>query len=667
MGKKTQRQQPSLLLNPHVFAASTALALNLLEWPLRWLVSGAPVLTYSILLGAAKGYRIFPFVPLWTLLATLHLAYAVAATSWLLYWFFAVGCYFTILISCLFQFDAAANLARRTLRSLLHQLQFVNDKIAIFDLPALEIDTEVNGLMVIRGVTLSLSSLSIVAHGVEVGIKLSDDIELAIQTDEVVIQLFRRIDVGDVYASIKGGEFEMTFGKLEESTEDADGESLMDMDTPLLRAAATFGSTSSFEKVSMKRRMTTGGLPKSASAKDGLKSMTTMSPGDTRANEKYKDTLAFIAKTSLISESRRTIKKYIRKLPDTNGRTFNHAEESDMRATICSQLHEKPSVPHPPRRSVKVTTLQNLSSPRMKRFMHRLPMLLRALLNPVSYFHPVRIASITAAGSGQWVKYMLQTEVFKHYAAHDAEIRRLEQRVYSWLADANFVAQLVDITGTAHVPLVTRFDILCQLAIDDVMVYRTLPKVVDLKQVTRLGGADASLTIPIFLLPHHEHLLPSVPTREDERKQEKCAENANGLPNTVQAQAGLEQLRKDETNVKIAAHASLPACFDQELLGFVAALVKATKVIEMEKDSDATDQEIRGFKDSTKALHNKMKDGMKRAAVDAMANDRWIAKLVHKVTRMLEKAQGNVGYVGNIPVKLDYYRAIAEPDSKILA
>ena len=667
MGKKMRRkQQPGLLSNPHVFALGTALALNLFDWPLRWVIAGAPFLTYSLLLGAAKGYRIFPFVPLWTLLTTLHLAYAVAATSWLLYWFFAFGCYCTILISCLFQFNVAANFARKTLRSLLHQLQFVNDKIAIFDLPALEIDTEVNGLMVIRGLTISLSSLTIVAHGVEVGIKLSDDIELAIQTDQVVVQLFRRIDVGDVYANIKGGEFEMTFGKLEESTSDLNGDSLMDTDTPMLRAAATFGSTTSVDKIPMKQRMAPRGIPRAATTPvDGLKSVTTMSPDDSEANEKYKNTLAFISKTSLINESRRTIKRYVRKASDTETRNFNHAEENDMRATICSQLHDKPSVPHPPRKSVKVTTLQNLSSPRMKRFTHRLPMLLRALLNPLSYFHPVRIASITAAGSGQWVQYLLQSEVFKHYAAHDAEIRRLEQRVYSWLTDSNFVAQLVDINGTAQVPIATRFDIICQLAIDDVMIYRTLPKVVDLKQVTRLAGADASFIIPSFLLPHHEHLLPPLPTTEDERKQEKRTETADGLPNTVQAQNALDQLRKDEVNIKIAAHCSLPAVFDPELLGFVAALVKASKVIEMEKDAE-TDQDIRGFKDFTKALHTNMKDGMKRAAVDTMINDRWIGKLVHKVTKKLEKAQGNVGYAGNIPVKLDAYRAMAEDATKLL-
>jgi len=61
-------------------------------------------------------------------------------------------------------------------------LHLIDDKIAFSDIPALEIDTDVDGLFVMRGIAFSLSTLSFVVHGVEVGIKLSDDMELAIQT-----------------------------------------------------------------------------------------------------------------------------------------------------------------------------------------------------------------------------------------------------------------------------------------------------------------------------------------------------------------------------------------------------------------------------------------------------------------------------------------------------
>lgn len=161
------------------------------------------MLIFFVLLGASKGYRVLPFMPLWTLIATLNLVYAVSSTSWLLYGFFVAACYPAIFLSCLFQFSFVADMVRRTLRSLLKQLHFVNDKIAFFDIPALEIDVDVVGLLVIRGLSVSLSTLTIIAHGVEVGIRLSNDLELAIQTEKVTIPLFRRIEISDCMANLK--------------------------------------------------------------------------------------------------------------------------------------------------------------------------------------------------------------------------------------------------------------------------------------------------------------------------------------------------------------------------------------------------------------------------------------------------------------------------------
>jgi hypothetical protein len=37
-------------------------------------------------------------------------------------------------------------------------------------------------------------------------------------------------------------------------------------------------------------------------------------------------------------------------------------------------------------------------------------------------------------------------------------------------------------------------------------------------------------------------------------------------------------------------------------------------------------------------------------------NERWIAKVVGKVTRKLEVARGEAGYSGDIPVQLGVYR-----------
>ena len=650
-------------------------------WPIRWIFSGTAILSACLVWGDFYHTRVLAFTPLWTQLALLNLTYAACATSWLFWWTFTLSCWPTILLVSLFQFDVTATFARRRLGRLLRQLHFINDKIALFNIPALEIDTDVEGLFVIRGITLSISHLSIVAHGVEVGIKLTEDVELAIQVDEVTVHLFRSILIGDVYANVKGGEFEMTFGKLARRST---ASSLMVSDTPLLEAAAARGNTTRPDLARMRSRVTSGGrVPKDVSAKAGLDGVTQISADETY--QKYKAALAYIDKTSAIQES-------MGEIESSDAARFDPDDEKRLRAAICSQLHDRPSVPHPPLQSVKVTTLQNLSDPRVRRFLHRLPLLLRLLLNPLSYFHPITIASITAAGSGKWLQHTLHENVFKHYGENDSGIRKLERRVSLWLSDANFVLQLVDIKALANVPLSTNNDITSQLKINDVLAYRTLPKEVDLKEVVRLGGADANVTIPSFLLPHHEHVLPPVPTEEDERRQEEEVQQADGLPKEVQATKELERTLKDEATVPFAAHAKLPAVFDQELLDFIAALVKAVKIIEMEKDPEvqevaevlsdtesinsiesATSPTKRSLRDVALQLNTNMKrsmkvmnDGMRRVGIDAVANDRFIAKLVGKITKKLETAQGDLGYSGEIPIPLQPYRDAAESATKLL-
>jgi hypothetical protein len=88
----------------------------------------------------------------------------------------------------------------------------------LFNIPTLEIDVDVGGLMVVRAMTISLSALAILIHGIELGIKLSDDMEIAVQTEKLTVALFRSIEVGDIYGNVKGGEYEMTFHKLKECT-----------------------------------------------------------------------------------------------------------------------------------------------------------------------------------------------------------------------------------------------------------------------------------------------------------------------------------------------------------------------------------------------------------------------------------------------------------------
>jgi len=658
VGKADQRKPPPGFHGPVFFASTTILLVAIFEWPIRWILSGAPLLQLTILLGSSSGCRILPFINFYPLFTTLNLVYAVASTSWLLYDVYAIVTYFCILLTCLFQFELAARLARKSLRAVIVSLHFIDDKIAFFNIPALEIDTDVDGLMVLRGITFSLSTLSFVVHGVEVGIKLSDDMELAIQTQSVEVKLFRGIWVDDCYANLKGGKYEMTFGEVDTKTTDTEGDQIFVEGSALLKAAV-MGSVSDWqalddegsgkaEAVKMTERMTGGRQPTPSSPNSVLKEIKQLSPDNEFASGRYQQTLENIRDTCAIHEAR----KHVISRADAE----LYEDENNLKAAVCSQLHATPSIPHPPSRSIKVTTLQQLSPPYVKHFMHRLPMLLRLLLNPLSYFHPVHIPSITTSASGRWIDSMLIAHLFADYGESNSQIKSLKTRISAWLSDANFAIQLGGIFGLAQVPFLTSYSILAELAFDDIITYRSLPKEVNLSKVIRLAGADARFMVPTFLLPHHEHLLPPMPTHADTINAAENIEKADGKPKIVQAEKNLNQKLKDEANVKISVHAKLPAVFSQELLDFTAALVKATKVIEFEKAPSAMDAEINGVLEFGKALKGGMKESFKKSVVDTVANDKWIAKLVGKLMGKLEEAKGDLGYSGDIPVALEPYR-----------
>jgi hypothetical protein len=378
----------------------------------RWLLSGCGLESILLLYGARSGTRVFVDIPLWTLLSTLNLVYAVCATSWLLYLVFCVSMLPIILLTSLLQFDFAADLARRYLRLLLKQLHFTRDKIALFNLPAMEIDTEVDGLLVIRGVTIQLSTLTLVAHGIElgkstpqaaptslttlmvIGIKLTKDLELGAHCEQVTIRLFREIAIGDVSANIKGG-VEMTLAEQEEETAEADDDDSIFASTSLLRTA-TAGSLGFKDRPKLRESLTGTRDVKDTSAEDGLANVTTLSPDDAEAEKQYRAILADIRRTGPIYQARAGV------IEKAQASHEELASEGELLAAICTGMHEFPSVPHPPDRSVRVTTLQNLSSPSTRRFLHRLPFLLRLLLNVLSYFHSISFASISATASGKW-------------------------------------------------------------------------------------------------------------------------------------------------------------------------------------------------------------------------------------------------------------------------
>lgn len=699
----------------------------------RWLTSGTPVFAFAILLGESYQHRIFAFVPVSALVVAIVLTYAVCSTSWLLYLVFTALCWPAILLTCISQFDAPGRLARRLLRRLfLRNLHFINDQVGLFNIPALEIDTEVKGLFVVRGITLSISTMTLVAHGVEAGIKLSDEIELAVQTDKVVVRLFRDIWIDDVYANIKGGDWEVTFGDLACGKPELSDrpDDFIAKDTAILRAATTaLDGTFSRPKRSstMVRTMTADNLPLDAkdpgSAFSGVKAF---SSDETTASRDHEKMLAHIHDTSLITMAKKSLRESVERPDSEVSSKLDLDNKDDLRAAVCAHVHNSPSIPHPPTTSIRMSTLSKTSHPRVKEFIHRLPLLYRLMLNPLCYLHPTKFQSVTVGGSGKWFVVLMRKYLFKNHSSRDSELRKLEERISAWYEDASFVVELGPMSGEASFPISTKYDIQCHLKVLDVMAYRVLPATTQLEQVVRLGGGDAVLNIPIHLFPHHEHIFPAKATEYELLEMEERVKQMQeeGMPNAVKARKELRRRKNDEENVHVSAHAHLPAQFNQDLLNFIAAIVKATKLIErdnafedakktsMQASADARDNGAAaagdsdsheadslssigsagsvetadtamtaksassGFKELLKKVDTGFKatsamtvKGMRKAGsstLSAMANDRWIAALVGKVTRKLEKAQGEIGYSFDLPVPLVEARSKHEFATKLL-
>jgi hypothetical protein len=471
----------------------------------------------------------------------------------------------------------------------------------------------------------------------------------------------------------------------------------------------------------MVRKMTAEQQPSDAEdTESAFATVKKVSPGEKDANKKYKELVKNIHDTSVITNAKRALREAVADEEKESKLDLDNMD--DFRAAICAHIHDSPSIPHPPKKSIRVSTLRKTDYPNVKAFLHRLPFLYRLMLSPLCYFHPVKFKSITAAGSGKWFVSLMRQYLFKHYTGQDSEIRRLEARISAWCSDANFAVEFGPIASEASFPINTNYNIQCHMKMTDVMAYRALPEAVELKQVVRLGGADAVLTIPTFLFPHHEHIFPAKSTEFQLMEMEEAIKLIAGTPKAVQALKDFEKLKKDEASMHVSAHAHLPAQFHQDLLNFVAAIVKATKVIESDKsfeeakvlrelkrvsamssdggsdaesvasvdtsnttnttntnDSTATNTTInsdKGFKNFLKKVDTGFKDasaktmvGMRKAGVNtvsAMANDRWIASLVGKITRKLEKAQGEVGYSGDVPIPLAKYRVRHESQTKIL-
>ncbi len=536
--------------------------------------------------------------------------------------------------------------------------------------------------------------------GIELGIRLTDDIEFAISVDKVTIALGRRITIGEVYGNLKDDKVEMMFANQgAQAVPGVNGRAMLDSQSGNLKAAVV-GSAEFGDRRQLREQLTGVSYMEEIAPSAVMDPVKLVALDDDQAEKRYLEALDDIHRSSAVGQSQLKVKLDAQSKEEPEVPT-----DSDVRRAVVIALQNQPSVPHPPGQSIRVTTLQTLAPPKVRRFLHRLPLGLRLMLQPISYLHPITTSCFTCGIPGCYISALLSKEVFKHYSDVSAAVQRLELKIEKWLADANFCVQFGGLNAVTQVPVSTTAEISAQVKVMDVRAYRSVDGTNESAQVAQLDGIDASVNLPMFLLPHHEHIIPPRPL-----EQQKEAPESLGIKRSGTGFSSVGE--KDNADITFNAHASLPARFDESLLSFVAAIVKASKVIELEKefgsgdeqpitdldetaeptsvdglDADSEQDSImstpdsptkkdprfklfaknirQNLKDGTtghsikvlaKDLNQSTRDSMKKAVVVGVVNDGWIAKVVGKIAAKLEKARGSLGYSGSIPVPLEPYR-----------
>ncbi len=459
---------------------------------------------------------------------------------------------------------------------------------------------------------------------------ITEKMHIALYCDEIVIRIFRGVNINPVHGVLKQEQFEIDLKNLKQPEIDEDGKEPLESTNYAFDDVDYCGPEN---------------IPPESDKKigPGASRKATGPTADSRAQDRYDGILRRIQATSPVQQS----------IDEAGGAPSDDAEPLEHqkhRASTCERLENVLSVPHRPRRSIKISSIFDLIPTWLRRLFARTPFLLRLILMPVSYLHPTKIAVVAISASGSWLADLLKEKVYSKYSEDRDDIKQLEQSVTDWMIDATFCLDLADIQGLAQVSIRSSQDIVASCSCASGAVMRAEPKTGEVAPALRVEGGDATITLPSYLLPVHEHLLPPKPDSDSE---------------------------EDTATIELSTHLSFPAILDSTMVDFVAELVDSAIVMQIE-DVDGEDAQ----KSSTSGnalkraqakvagqaqdVRDAIKKGMKKAAFSASNADQ-IAKLVRTIAQKLETMQGDVGYSGSMSVPLAGFHADGELPKKLLS
>ncbi|KAF3922739.1 hypothetical protein ABW21_db0207518 [Orbilia brochopaga] len=690
---------------PHFFLAFCIYTLFAFpEWSTRWFLSGIPLLCFLILIGAQPS-DLLDTAPSQRLphVAVVILVHLILSTSWLAYYLLAILTWPVVVVLSIANSVILQGLFRRFIKRIGRDLHYFQDKIACFDLPALDIDVHILGMMVIEGATFTLSTLTIEAHSIEVALKVDDGLEICFRTEKAVARLGRSVEIGDVYITLK-----------------------TEMDTG---PGSTF-ATRRCNTVDMMGEI--GRQPEHLhprSLGDAIEQVKDVTDTQFLDEDEEAAIQAYRARVQHIHDNT-TIHTTRKRLICSTGEKYNKFTAKEKKAMLASALQTATSITHPPTWSIAVSHLKARTPAWLHEFNNRFPLAQRTLLNIIAHLHPVKCNAVIGNITGRFASGMLERAVFKHYKAENREISKLASRVQTWLETGNFVVQFSKINGEAQVPTIRGYDIVAAIKTSTVQVFKVLvssettdPLLDDddavsvdsaasvasshsgksgvsvtikdkagikleedkgISEVARINGVSTRVEVPSLLLPHHEYLFPPPPgidkkgkgsprglekvasdlavhPHEDDRlEDDDLSDDFDGRHAAALPCENGE--RRDEVVVLATILASLPAQFNSTILHFATALLKASKLIEIEKGVNGAPPSLSLDEEDSESpfprsrslsrMGTKISASMKRTVTGAV-DDAWIARLVGRLMGKIEGLKGEIGY--KMPISVDLH------------
>lgn len=655
-------------------------------WAYTSLLSGAAPLSYILISGKVNGSdkRLLSSVPICFLILSVNLTEMVSATSWLFIAIFTSMCWPLVFLAGLYRWQIAAEGARLFLRKVFDFAHFSSDYVALFNLPAIDIDPNMADPVIVKGVKFSFSTMTLTVYGIEVSVKLSGNVELSLRSEKVNFVLLRGIEVDSICINVKTVLMDEISLDSESKTCASENTNLMNGNISHLKSASKMGKDAKGDvNIGIDRTNDhTADTPLNNNflrnmwlelrARRAISHVVDNNTGsDGREVARSQKTGVDMEKLNATRKADARIRRLARLMNDKELNGNNDLENDELlRASICSHLQTNSPMQNFLKSLMSLTTLQQLAPSWILRFLRRSPLLIRLFLNLFANFHPIRAEAITLCASGWFMKRILESEMFSEYANENVHVGKLRNRILEGSIGVDFLMGMKQFTGQAVVPISTENDITCRMKVDDITLYRAEQYYDCPRKLCQLGGAESTITLPSMLLLHHDHLLRSTIVGSSSSNicgQELREMNSYGA--ALQARWQIKQNTRDETYCRISVRIRFPADFSEEVHKFLPVLVKASKfMVELDRECrKAAKENVRNIKDVAKLIKCKLRRWVRQTAVNDTSSDRWIAELVKRIMTHLESSQGNVGYAGTMPVSLKPYReAVILGETKLL-